>query len=67
MHSKFSAHIEPWLKNQRRKLEAKEKRRVEFVRKFEAAKAIAMRDNERGPVGATLNRCPWTSVRADTS
>ena len=40
------------------KLEAKEKRRVEFVRKFEAAKATTMRDNERGPVGATLNRCP---------
>ena len=58
VHAKFSAHIEPWLRTQRAKLEAKDKRRIEFVRKFEAAKAIAMRQSDRGRAGATLNRCP---------
>ena len=56
VHSNFTDHISAWLRNQRTKASKSEQRRIAFVQRFEAAKAVA---RHQPATKSVLNQCPY--------
>ena len=56
VHNNFTDHISAWLRNQRTQADKSEQRRIEFVQRFEAAKAAA---RHQPATKSVLNHRPY--------